>query len=82
MNTSTLPQPTAASISPALADFDRLPDSALIDVATVARVMSYSRNHVWRLARSGKLPKPIKLGPNSTRWKVSEIRAALAVLTA
>lgn len=28
---------------------------------------------LWRWAREGKMPKPIKIGPNCTRWKLEEI---------
>lgn len=28
---------------------------------------------IWRWAREGTMPKPIKIGPNCTRWKLDEI---------
>jgi prophage regulatory protein len=31
----------------------------------------------WNGVRSGKYPKPVKLGPRITAWKVSDIRALL-----
>ncbi|MHB1188754.1 helix-turn-helix transcriptional regulator [Thiobacillus sp.] len=62
--------------------FDELPDSALVPDLTIAELLSCHRTSVWRMARDGKLPKPIKTGMNSTRWRVGEIRAALAKLAA
>ena len=44
----------------------------------VASVLKLSRSSVWRLAKEGKLPKPIKIGGCSSRWKQSEIKAFLA----
>lgn len=34
-----------------------------------------SRNTIWGWARSGNLPKPVKLGESCTRWLRSEILA-------
>jgi predicted DNA-binding transcriptional regulator AlpA len=60
--------------------FDELPDSALVPDLTVAELLSCHRTQVWRMARDGKLPRPIKIGANSTRWRVGEIRAALGAM--
>ena len=37
--------------------------------------LEVSRQTIWRWVREGNLPKPIKLGSNCTRWKLSEIEA-------
>lgn len=34
-----------------------------------------NRITVWRWARSGVIPKPRKIGPNTSRWSASEIEA-------
>ncbi len=70
------------NIPPALVNFDDLPDSALIDVKTVAAVLGRSPSSIWRDARTGKLAAPLKTGPNSTRFRVGEIRAYLSGLQA
>jgi predicted DNA-binding transcriptional regulator AlpA len=69
-----------ATIRPALANFDVLPDSALVDDKTFAGVLGCSRNTIWRRARTeeGSFPKPIKVGPKTTRWQVGAIRGYLA----
>ena len=41
----------------------------------VANVLKLSRSSVWRLAKLGKLPKPVKVGLNAARWKQSELKA-------
>jgi prophage regulatory protein len=33
-----------------------------------------SRNTIWRWAKIGDMPKPVKLGPNCTRWEFSTIQ--------
>ena len=75
-----LPRTHGAQIPAALANFDSLPDSALVDVKVTAAVLGRSPSSVWRDARLGRLPAPIKAGPASTRWKVGAIRAHLAAL--
>lgn len=75
-----LPRTHGAQIPDALANFDSLPDSALVDVKVTAAVLGRSPSSVWRDARLGKLPAPIKAGPACTRWKVGAIRAHLAAL--
>lgn len=71
-------QPQA--IPAALANFDSLPDSALVDVKTVSAVLGRSPSSIWRDARLGKLPAPLKTGPACTRWNVGAIRRHLAAL--
>lgn len=74
MQTPVTPIPAAA------ANFDRLPDSAMVDVKTVAAILGKSESSIWRDARSGNLPRPFKTGPACTRWNVGAIRRHLAAL--
>jgi predicted DNA-binding transcriptional regulator AlpA len=41
----------------------------------IAKALKISRQTVWRWAKIGKIPKPIKLGVKVTRWKASELYA-------
>jgi predicted DNA-binding transcriptional regulator AlpA len=73
----------AAGIPVAAQCFDQLPDSAAVDVRTMALVSGAgSVGTAWRWARTGRLPKPYKAGPNSTRWNVGELRRAIAAMKA
>lgn len=71
-------QPTATPA--ALTAFDALPDSAMVDVKTVAGVLGRSPSSIWRDARCGRLPRPFRIGPACTRWNVGAIRRHLANL--
>jgi excisionase family DNA binding protein len=53
------------------------PVDRLISVREVATLISVSPRSVWRLADSGKLPRPLAIG-GSRRWKESDLRAWLA----
>ena len=49
----------------------------LLRVKDVASIMKLSPVSIWRLAKEGKIPKPVKIGDSSSRWKHSEIKAFL-----
>lgn len=68
------------AISEQLANFDTLPNSAMVDVKTVAGLLGRAVGSVWRDAKLGTIPKPVKIGPATTRWNVGELRRHLASL--
>lgn len=41
----------------------------------IAQAFGVSRMTVWRWTQSGRLPEPVKLSPNCTRWPESAIKA-------
>jgi len=41
----------------------------------VARRYSVSRITIWRWTKAGHLPKPRKLGANTTRWHIDDLDA-------
>lgn len=70
-------------IPDALAAFDSLPNSALVDDKVTSGVLGCSRNTVWRRAKAGGIwPKPIKVSDQQTRFRVGDIRKTLAALSA
>jgi predicted DNA-binding transcriptional regulator AlpA len=44
----------------------------------VAEMLTIGRSSVWRMAKEGKLPAPIKLSERVTVWKLSDIEAFIA----
>ncbi len=38
-------------------------------------IIPISKTSWWAGVKSGKYPKPLKLGPNTTVWRVSDIRS-------
>jgi prophage regulatory protein len=44
----------------------------------IVGVFPVSKLSWWRGIREGRFPKPVKLGPNSTGWKVEDIRELLS----
>ena len=68
---------TKIAFPSSFAGFDSLPDSALIDVRTYARLLDCSENTVWRRAKAKALPAPIRVSSQQTRWRVGDVRKAL-----
>lgn len=70
--------PRSDRISIALARFDQLPSSAFVRLPVVQGLLDCSAASVWRYAKSGKLPQPVKLTAGTTAWQVGPLRRALA----
>jgi predicted DNA-binding transcriptional regulator AlpA len=69
---------TPRAIPAELTHFDQLPDSAHVRLPVVTGLLGCSASAVWRNVKAGNLPSPVKLTPNITGWRVSDLRAALS----
>ena len=63
-------------------NLDAMPDCGFVAARTLAAWLGVSQVTVWRWVKTGQLPAPKKLGANTTRFSVLEIRAVLAKLSA
>ncbi len=48
------------------------------DKPQVPGLIPVSRSTWWAGVRSGRYPKPVKIGKRSTAWRVEDIRALIA----
>ena len=55
-------------------NYTSLPETGFVRLKTVLQVIPVSPSTWWNGVKSGKYPKPIKLGPNTTAWKAEDIR--------
>lgn len=63
-------------MKPDISHFDKLPNAAMVPVATVGAVFESGVSTVWRRARNEpNCPQPVRLGAKCTRWRVGDIRA-------
>ncbi len=65
------------SLRPTVEYFDRLPESAHLDIAALKAITGKSRATLYRWIDRGILPKPRKLGLTHNFWTAGEIRRAL-----
>jgi len=49
------------------------PENVFLTVTQVVERYSVSTDSIWRWKRNGKFPKPVRVGPGSTRWKLSDL---------
>ncbi|MER9893783.1 hypothetical protein NKJ40_17195 [Mesorhizobium sp. M0119] len=54
----------------------------LVDEAGACRLIGgentpIHRSSLWRGINAGRYPKPLKIGPGTNRWRVSELAAVL-----
>lgn len=56
--------------------------NALLGLPQVLALIPVSRSAWWAGCKSGRYPKPVKLGPRTTAWRASDIAALLEKLTA
>ena len=51
----------------------------LLTKTEVAELLSCSLRQVENLTKSGRIPQPIQLGPNSPRWRRPELLQSLGL---
>jgi len=60
-------------------------DVQLLDVREVAELLRMHPRSIWRLAAQAEagqsnFPKPLRIGPKTIRWRLSDVQAYLAAL--
>jgi predicted DNA-binding transcriptional regulator AlpA len=54
------------------------PDEGYVRLPQVLSVFPVSRSSWWAGVSAGKFPKPVKLGPRISAWRVDDIRDLIA----
>lgn len=67
---------------PGLSQFDELPNAAHVDLRMVMGITGRSRASIYRDVSAGRLPQPVRFTTGCTRWRVGDLRQALASLAA
>ncbi len=63
--------------SAALAEFDLLPDAAFVRLPVVAALYCVSPATIWRWAKAGHIPAPVRIA-GVTLWSVASLRKRAA----
>lgn len=59
-----------------------LPETGFIRLPTILAHFPVSRSTWWHGVKTGKYPKAVKIGPNTTVWRAEDIRALIASFAA
>jgi len=60
--------------------YDDLPQTGFLRLSSILAPrgpIPVGRSTWWQGVKTGRFPKPIKLGPRTTAWKVEDIRALI-----
>lgn len=57
--------------------FVRLPQIIGDPKRGIPALIPVSKSAWWEGCKTGRYPKPVKLGPRTTAWKVADIRALI-----
>ena len=49
----------------------------LLNIGEVAGLLGVHKRTVWRLCACGTLPPPIRVGPRTLRWRLSDLQAVI-----
>lgn len=55
-----------------------LPETGFVRLPEVLKVFPVSKSTWWQGVKDGRFPKPVKLGPKITAWRVDDIRGLIA----
>jgi predicted DNA-binding transcriptional regulator AlpA len=58
-----------------------LSENALLRLPQVLALVPVSRSTWWAGCKSGRFPKPVKIGPRTTAWRASDIAELLERLS-
>lgn len=53
---------------------EQLPEAGFIRLPQILELIPVGKSTWWAGVASGRFPKPVKLGPRTTAWRVEDIR--------
>jgi predicted DNA-binding transcriptional regulator AlpA len=54
-----------------------LPEVGFVRLRTILAIIPIGKSSWWAGIKDGRFPKPIKLGPRTTVWRVEDIRRVI-----
>ncbi|WP_278593733.1 helix-turn-helix transcriptional regulator [Bilophila wadsworthia] len=59
----------------------QIPTTGLLRLPQILSLIPVSRSTWWAGCKTGRFPKPVKLGPRTTAWRAEDIAALLEQIT-
>ena len=60
--------------------FNTIPSTGFLRLRQILTLVPISKSSWWEGCKSGRFPKPVKLGPRTTAWRVEDITALVQTL--
>lgn len=54
-----------------------IPEAGYMRLPDILKVYPVGKSTWWAKVKQGEYPKPVKLGPNTSAWRVEDIRALI-----
>ena len=54
-----------------------LPETGFVRLSTILKIIPVGRTTWWLGVKTGRFPKPVKLGSRITAWRAEDIRALI-----
>lgn len=54
-----------------------IPSTGFLRLAQILEFFPISKSTWWEGCRTGRFPKPVKLGPRTTAWRAEDIAATI-----
>jgi predicted DNA-binding transcriptional regulator AlpA len=54
-----------------------MPQEGFVRQPVVLKVLGISKSTLWRRIQDGTYPRPVKLSPRTSAWRVKDIRALI-----
>ncbi|MBL0320388.1 MAG: AlpA family phage regulatory protein [Alphaproteobacteria bacterium] len=54
--------------------YSELPETGFIRLRELLKYIPVGKSTWWEGVRTGRFPKPVKLGPRTTAWRVEDIK--------
>lgn len=61
-----------------MANYPTLPETGFVRLSVILALIPVSKSTFWAKVKSGEFPRPYKLGPNITAWRVEDIRSLIS----
>lgn len=55
-----------------------LPPEGFVRLPVIIRILGIGKTSWWCGIKEGRFPKPVKLGPRTSAWRVEDIRTLIA----
>ncbi len=60
----------------------RIPETGFLRLPQILAIIPISKSSWWEGCRTGRFPKPVKLGPRTTVWRAEDIAEFVQTLGA
>ncbi|EFL86092.1 hypothetical protein HMPREF0326_01795 [Desulfovibrio sp. 3_1_syn3] len=60
----------------------RIPETGFLRLPQILAIIPISKSSWWEGCRTGRFPKPVKLGPRTTVWRAEDITEFVQTLGA